>query len=475
MTRSWWVLLLLSGCAAPAPGATAAAPTSAPISSTYGPARDAGPVDAGASAPAEPARLTLPFIEDDYDRALADARAHARPLFVDVWATWCHSCLSLKRFVLTDPRLASEAERFTWLSIDSEKAENAKLVAKLKLEVLPTLFVLDPTTEEAKWTWRGSLTTEELRIALDGALAPAAASGLAKADAAAARGDKREARALYAKLVSDAALKTERPRIVDAYVALLADDKAWAACAETARKEGPTLPLGTYRVDVAVTGVDCVTESTKKASELSLRLPPLVAELETVLASPAGAILDDDRSGAFDALVSAHGALGDDAAKKRAATRWAAFLESAAARAPSPTKRAVFDAHRMLAYTALGAPERALPMLEASERDFPEDYNPTARKARVLLDMGRVDEARTAVDQALAKAYGGRRLRIFLLKADILEKAGAKDAARTALEDGLAYAKTIPLRESYEKVRKSLADRLRAATAVGQKTASPAK
>lgn len=30
----------------------------------------------------------LPFIEDDYPRALAEARARKQPLFVDSWAPW---------------------------------------------------------------------------------------------------------------------------------------------------------------------------------------------------------------------------------------------------------------------------------------------------------------------------------------------------------------------------------------------------
>lgn len=30
----------------------------------------------------------LPFIEDDYPRALAEARAKGVPLFVDTWAPW---------------------------------------------------------------------------------------------------------------------------------------------------------------------------------------------------------------------------------------------------------------------------------------------------------------------------------------------------------------------------------------------------
>jgi hypothetical protein len=30
----------------------------------------------------------LPFIEDDYPRALADAKARHVPIFVDAWAPW---------------------------------------------------------------------------------------------------------------------------------------------------------------------------------------------------------------------------------------------------------------------------------------------------------------------------------------------------------------------------------------------------
>ncbi len=33
-------------------------------------------------------RTVLPFISDDYARALADARAQNRPLFADAWASW---------------------------------------------------------------------------------------------------------------------------------------------------------------------------------------------------------------------------------------------------------------------------------------------------------------------------------------------------------------------------------------------------
>ncbi len=40
-----------------------------------------------ARATARP-RARLPFIEDDYPRALSEARRLGRPLFVEAWAPW---------------------------------------------------------------------------------------------------------------------------------------------------------------------------------------------------------------------------------------------------------------------------------------------------------------------------------------------------------------------------------------------------
>ena len=44
-----------------------------------------------AARPAPPAAesaAALPFIEDDFPRALAEAKARSLPLFVDAWAPW---------------------------------------------------------------------------------------------------------------------------------------------------------------------------------------------------------------------------------------------------------------------------------------------------------------------------------------------------------------------------------------------------
>ena len=46
---------------------------------------------AASPAPSKPApgkKPALPFIEDDYPRALAEARSKKVPIFVEAWAPW---------------------------------------------------------------------------------------------------------------------------------------------------------------------------------------------------------------------------------------------------------------------------------------------------------------------------------------------------------------------------------------------------
>ena len=45
------------------------------------------------------AAAAVPFIDDDYPQALAQARARNLPLFLEAWAPWCHSCRSMQAYV----------------------------------------------------------------------------------------------------------------------------------------------------------------------------------------------------------------------------------------------------------------------------------------------------------------------------------------------------------------------------------------
>ncbi|HNF98095.1 MAG TPA: thiol reductase thioredoxin, partial [Pseudomonadota bacterium] len=58
------------------------------------------------SAPAVSAPASvLPFVENDFALARAQALKSGKLLFVDAWALWCHTCLSMRNFVFTDVQL----------------------------------------------------------------------------------------------------------------------------------------------------------------------------------------------------------------------------------------------------------------------------------------------------------------------------------------------------------------------------------
>ena len=86
------------------------------------------------------------------------------------------------------------------------------------------------------------------------------------------------------------------------------------------------------------------------------------------------------------------------------------------------------------AYLALKQPEKLIPILEQSERDFPKDYNPPSRLSLAYKAMGKYDEALAATERALARAYGPRKIGIYRNRSDIFALKGDKESAKKTLE-----------------------------------------
>jgi len=393
-------------------------------------------------------------VHDDYPRALAEAKRTGRLLFVDAWAPWCHSCQSMRAFVLTDPALAPLANDFVWLAVDTEKDENVAFTRGHGNRVWPTLWVIDPKDESAVLRWEGTATAPELVELLSSVRTKdPSRDAFARANVLAARGDG--AGAEHAYRAAMAVQGSDRPRAVEAYVALLAARKDHAACADAASAEAEALPPGTSRAAVVATGLSCARDANHRATDA------LAALAERIARDPDARTAADDRSALFEELVETKRARGDDAGAKELARSWAAFLEAEAARATSNEARAVFDPHRLSAYVAAGDPARAIPMLRASERDFPNDYNPPARLARAYLELRQLEEARAAIGRAAARVYGPRSLRVLALAADIAKARGDAAEERHALEQALARtASGVVMNEGQQKLRASLEERL---------------
>jgi protein-disulfide isomerase len=445
--------------AGPRTDAPKAKATAAPTPATTSPA---------ATSPATTTthESAVPFIEDDYPRALAEARRRNVPLFVDAWAPWCHSCLSMREYTFTDRSLAPLAKDFVFLSVDTEKPENAAFVRKFPNEVWPTLYVVDAQAERAEVKWGGTATAMELGELLASARPHAgegpearAMEAFAAGNKAAATGELGRAEASYRAALSvlpAAAVGRERARIVEALTGNLSDREKWTECTTLALAELPQMPRGSSRATVLAVAASCAEEAHEKTPAED-RTSTLLDLVRAELAQPAdGLMLADDRSGLYDRLVSAEEKTPDTKERARKdAAEWAAFLEKEANAAKSKEGRAVFDPHRLLAYTAAGREAEAIPMLQASEKDFPADYNPKARLAKVYLDIKDLPHARAYVDAAFAQVYGPRTLRVAALGASIAKAQGKPEDAKAFLKAGLDRTRALPLTAKQRKLFES--------------------
>ena len=120
------------------------------------------------------------------------------------------------------------------------------------------------------------------------------------------------------------------------------------------------------------------------------------------------------------------------------------------------------DAKAEAAYLALHQPERAIGMLQQSERELPDDYNPSARLAVAYRKAGRYAESIAASGRALLKAYGPRKLRVYSDRAETCVQMGDPAAARATLEEAIAYAKSLPQAQRREQAISSLEKKLAA-------------
>jgi thiol-disulfide isomerase/thioredoxin len=423
------------------------------------------------AAAATPTKPALPFIEDDYSKALAQARAQTRargrlqPLFVEVGAPWCHTCRSMKAFVFSDASLARDTKRFVWLDIDTEKERNAPFRKQYAVDALPTFFVIEPTTEKPVLRWVGSMTLAQLRAFLDAGEAAAhaatsdaetpaaedAEAWLRHADRLYAAGKNSDAAAAYrtAIAVSPAALTTPtvwpaRARAIES--ALFAMDVAGeyetgARLARDSYRQFAGTPSG---ANIAASGIALAVQMPAGAAGRAEYLQALEAAARSAIADEALAIAADDRSGVYGAIIDAREDAEDSLGAREWTQKWAAFLDQAAAQAPTPDARAVYDSHRLSASLELDDPGRVVAALQASERDLPHDYNPPARLATAYKAMKRWDDALAASDRALAKAYGPRRIGMLQTRADIFKGRGDSDNARKTLADALREAEALP-------------------------------
>jgi tetratricopeptide (TPR) repeat protein len=360
----------------------------------------------------------------------------------------------MREFVFPDPSLTSRAGQFVWLAINTEDEKNAPFLVKFPGEAVPTFAVVDPKDESVVLRLVGSMTVPQLHAFLDNARIAIAAGGGSgrQADDALRAADQDYGRRRYAEAAEayrralDQAPAQWPPygRAVEALLYSYQQTAAYDRCVEQAQDALKRL-LGTpSELTAATTGLDCALALKDDAPDKMQRVAAREADVRRIVADPKVSGAADDVSAAYGSLLEARQKAKDEAGARRTAEEWAAYLEGAARRAQTPGQRAVYDSHRLTVYLELGQPERAIPMLEASQKAFPRDYNPPARLAAAYQAMKEWDKALASANRALLFIYGPRKLRVLDIKAEVLKSKGDVAAARRTLQEAVAFADALP-------------------------------
>jgi tetratricopeptide (TPR) repeat protein len=415
---------------------------------------------------------SMPFIEDDYPKALEQARAQHKPLFIDFSATWCHSCLSMQRYVLADPGMKPVADSMVWLAIETEAEKNKQVVDEFPLDVWPTFLVVDAENGKVLARWLGSGSVQEIRAFVqEGARAyrekgklDAASAEQRKGDEARLRGDLAASAEAYGKaLALSKPADPQRPERLALYangLRKLKTPQSARTCVRLALKEMGNTGESAIATDFIGYAESCAG-SLPESDEEVLRLRALAIErIGQVLARPDAPLAADDRSDALANLAELLDMSHRHDEAVAAMKQRAEVLEKAAAAAPDATTASTFDPHRTDTYLYLKTPTRAEQLLAQREKEMPADYNPPARLARVYLTEKKLPEAEAAVDRALKlMTRGQRRIGILALKAKILDAQGKSSAA--VVREELEVMRELPKTQRNADAEKKLDEQLR--------------
>ncbi len=101
-------------------------------------------------APAQKASVKkgIQFNEESWEEILQLAKEENKPIFLDVYASWCGPCKALKHRTFPDAKAGQYFnENYINVTLDAEKGEGVKIARQLQVDAYPSLYILNPDGE----------------------------------------------------------------------------------------------------------------------------------------------------------------------------------------------------------------------------------------------------------------------------------------------------------------------------------------
>lgn len=88
--------------------------------------------------------VEIDFFKGTWSEAVAKAKNENKPIFLDIYATWCGPCKLLKRQTFVDKEVVKFYNaNFINVSLDGETGDGEVLAQKYQIPGYPTLIILD--------------------------------------------------------------------------------------------------------------------------------------------------------------------------------------------------------------------------------------------------------------------------------------------------------------------------------------------
>jgi thiol-disulfide isomerase/thioredoxin len=391
----------------------------------------------------------LAWIEDDYPAALACAREKKVPLVLDMWAPWCHTCLSMQTTVFTDPAFAADATKFVFAGIDTDRPENAEVVGKFAPSAWPTFYVIG-NDEAVLARFIGAANVAQFRdfmasgakaVAGGGAVADARLLGgqraLAKKDLATADEE------LTAALAAMPESWSRRDELLNAAIMVKSKRGDAKACLDLADKYLDVAGENALATNFIAMADGCADKAKDDPRAKAIR-DRGIARWKAILADPAAPLSIDDRAEALGYLRDALEGTGKVDEAKQVAEQSRKMIDDAYAAATTPVGKMTYIWPRAEVYAWLERPLELVADYEALSKQLPKEYDPPARLGWLYLKGGKLDEAAKWTEHALGLVYGPRKARVLAQRAEIAKAAGDVATERSYREQVVKQWESLP-------------------------------